>query len=313
MTHSKVYTWHKINDHCYTEMIWIAPFQGYGTYDPDPIAAAEKAHPLLMAKENGHRVLFFSHGSKLKLDDPAKLVALGLDHEDQAYWYRAFFWRLHQLGTDIDLIVMDEEVGFSKWSLPEGSFQKIYQDPSAFRRLPNHLQAYKPEEYTWPWNRQAIIDWGMFSSEKVQEALYSNVAQTANRAFGKSIRFTNYNWMRLSPEIPVTDLNGWPLYTESPTSISAPSLYPTGQGNAVKNAENPKDADLERCLTIARSCKARGGTLMPWVPFPDFVGRDIFTRLVKGLREIGVEEFLYWNPYPQELDQQDVARKAFFE
>lgn len=295
----KLYSW--VQSPAATPLIWIDPFKGWGQYDPDPIAAAERVAPILMARQDKDRVLFSFHSFRsLDTDNLARIVAVDIGHAEDALWYHRFFWRLHQLKATVHTMVLANEDGFTRWHCSDQAFVDLYADKAAVACLPWNLRDLTAMSFIWadePWDREAISAWNKWSDNEYQKSLHAHTSVVAGRALGRTVRFVNYGTFRLNQHNPAMHVyrNTWHIHNNAPTTISSPSLYPTN------------DEEVEWCRSITLSTRSYGGTMIPWICFPSFCGRDRLFELIQYLKVQGVKEAMYWNHVIVEEDEKWLA------
>jgi hypothetical protein len=317
----KVYAWHPAEDPRIVPMVWVRPFQPYGQdADTDPVSAARRVALAMRDRVEGDRVLFVAHAlPRVDRSDLRKIVTSGAPTDwtryrtelpavrfnqirryldDPTSYHREFAEHLRRANVHLDLVVADEEDGWSTWHTPQPEraerFQDLFSGPRAVAALPPEVRRHAQLDWGQI-HRQAYIDWNQWSTLQYHQHLYDSLMVPLNNALGKTVPFSQYQAYRMIEEGVSTDFNTWPLYTSATFDVSSPALYPDGQGNAFHGMGDAaaRDKHLQLCLAQIGNTRDRR---IPWVPYPSYIGKEQFRQLIEGCHRLGVREFLYWNP-----------------
>ena len=219
-----------------------------------------------------------------------------------AAWWIKTIWTLQQNNYAPYRVALDWETGMSYWHLKgegaadqSGEFVPLWANPQAFAKLPEDVRTFQPADMHWQQNRQAIITWNRYATEHRNAALQRTYLPPLREAFPDA-KMTNYGD---TPSFKGTlrDQNGWPLYRLGMTDESSPMLY----------RKNSQDN-----LALIRGIIEGGGPMpVPWVSYPSYIGRDAWEATIRGAHQLGVREFLYWNPnVPDKADDDDAFAAA---
>jgi len=225
-----------------------------------------------------------------------ELVKNGADLSQSREWWEKMLRTLSAYDFLPGRLALDWENGMSYWHVkgegePDQShrFQPIWDDSEAFESLPDHLKEYEPDDFNYRKNRSLIIAWNQYAEDVRVQALKEAFVEPL-LALEADTRVTNYRDVIYDGSL--LDSNGWPYEQGGLTDESSPVLYR-------KNAE----ANLKE---IRRIKEAGGPVPVPWVPYPAYIGREVWEQTVRGAYELGVREFLYWNPdFPDKLADDD--------
>ncbi|HLL87838.1 MAG TPA: hypothetical protein VK324_00895 [Tepidisphaeraceae bacterium] len=301
-----VHAWTDVRVPGLTPMIWVR----LDREAAQPAAAG--VAPLLRARPPGQRVVaFWSPFPPLDKRDLPKLVAGGVEFDGR--FYRDFFWRLRQLGADVDRVVIDYEDGLSVWHTIAAkdtdatkriaAARAVLEDAAARRQLSDEVRQLRPEDFASHAPPQAYAAWNRWAAPQVPAAIRRAVADSADRMSGRPVPVTNYEDVR--PSFDVFDVNGWQMIPAAVGGESSPSCYLGPGGNRYRGrAKDPRWNRFIDHLNVVRSCAANG-PVVPWVSPPTYDGDGnpadprgawLWEQLVRHLHATGVREFLYWNP-----------------
>lgn len=324
----RVYAWYDSRQPGITPMIWVRVNKEW------PLAAANRVAPILTARPEGHRVLFFWHVfPPIDKRNLPKLIANGIKFDDG--FYRQFFARLAELDAPVDRIVLDYEDGISIWhtigTIPAGerrlaAAKRVLNDPAASARLPEEVRRATPEELSSPIaGRAAYVAWNEWAAGQLEAALRASLLDVASARLGYTPSTTNYQ--DVLPSFAVYDRNGWRRTSAAVTTESSPSLYLGSGQRYAKLDKDPRWNSFIAHLNTVRSCSANG-PVVPWVspPYYDLETnwKDggsasnawLWEQMIRHVHATGVDTFLYWNPGPPQrtitIGRDDALAAAVF-
>jgi hypothetical protein len=233
--------------------------------------------------------------------DLAELIVQGPDMSEFDLWWPQIVAAWAQADLLPARAALDFEKGFSYWQLdgrgghsPQTQFARAWNNPKARAALPPPLRETDPGSIHWKTQREAVIRWNQFALEHRNRAL--------QEAFGMPLldakpdtRITN--WQDVRSDSPVYDARGWPYSQVSMSDESSPSLY-----------HPDPEVNLQRLRTIIAS---DGPLPVPWIPYPSYMGQDAWEQTVRGAVALGVQEFLYWNPFLKSEQDDAFAAMVF--
>lgn len=287
----------------------------------DPISEAHRIAPLLQARESGQRGLMiwgvlYSQYHAWDLQNPAAVIADGLDPTHDRAWSESFFAELKALDAPLERVSMDVEAGFNTWSILPGIgddavaiMQNIYDDPDAYARLPETVRQFCPEDFRSFFTiagRAAYNAWNSWSAAVVNLALRNAIFEPAQQYYGDAILVSNYG--ESAPRGQLLDRNGWPMAgPDRPTAgnISSPELYIS---NGAQFSSRNKDWRWNRlidALNVVRNCiHESADSVTPWISYPSYRGDTspaakstwLWEQLVRHLAASGISSLYYFNP-----------------
>lgn len=232
-----------------------------------------------------------------------QLILEGPDLSTMERWWREFLWALDQRGLRPHRAALDLEAGFGYWQVPGPrveTFRKLFNDPKIAAVLPESILKISPEgfDYRDARNRQNIKAWQDYAGER-RAATFRAAFQVPLEEQFPGAKITNY-WDGIRGEPLAVDLNGWPYPRESISEEASPTMYHTS-------------VELNR-LEIESAASGTDVPVVPWIPPPSYIGRDVWTASVEAAVDLGVREFLFWNAGVEEkLEDDDAFAIAVFE
>lgn len=217
-----------------------------------------------------------------------RLVVEGPDLSELKRWWTDTLWTLQTNGFSPRRVGMDWESGFSYWALLRHSgpsdaaavFGPVWDRPEARAMLPQLLQDAAPGDIHHQHRRDLVIAWNQFAADRLNVALREAFAEPLAAAFPEA---AISNWQNAWYEDELLDPNGWPFAHGGIGPESSPAIY------------GPDAAYNRRVLLAVHNPEAN--TTVPWLDFPSHADdRDAWVETVETAYEMGVREFLYWNP-----------------
>lgn len=213
-----------------------------------------------------------------------QLIINGPDLSKMAKWWDDFLWALEKRGLTPHRAALDLEAGFSYWQVKGprvDTFQTLFSNPEARAVLPEQLLSIPPEgfDFRHAKNEENIKAWEDYAESNRARSFQEAFAAPLLRRFS-SAKITNYSdGIRAAPF--ARDPNGWLYGNRAISGEASPVLY-----------HKDVEANLLEVESTANGSKL---PVVPWIPPPSFIGRDVWEQTVEGAVELGVREFLYWN------------------
>lgn len=296
------------------------------------IAEAERVGPTLKAKAAGDRVLIIGHAlaNAFDLSDPVKFYGNGPFIESDLAWARAFFGRLEQLGASVDLLVFDVEKGATLFNVMNVAgtgragippiIERLYADASSQGRLPASVTKFAPNQYFESGWQTAYDAFNAWAHERYYLRAFRDAYLTPARdALGTHVLASEYD----------TGLFGdfrqpggeWPYINGTVGGVSSPEMY-LHPHTALPTLNARRDFRLARLKACVEASKAAGVDVIPWISSVSFDiaaeqagSKNPYTLdpmygvdYVQKMIDLGVREFLYWNPGPPYRDEKTILR-----
>jgi len=299
------YTWHKpeVDSPNLIPMVWASGGEHNVLLRARQVAAELRSRP------EGHRVLFLkgfiNSSSDIAMRDPVELFRFGPRIGAEREYYRTLFRRLHEIGVEPDMVVLDEEHSIGIWGLSKDWrldwFQTIYRNKALLNKhIPKRLHQYEPTDFVWrqdnPREKEAVIAWNQFANRWRADMLRQAIAEPAWYWFGEDTLFSNYQNRNFDPRrYDLRDKNNFPRGNVA-IQTPAPALY-TSIGPYDKQVNAPP-AWSAFCRAIS-DLRANGPKATPWVSA--VVSRRAQPRRTLALMahgvKMGIDRFLLFNPH----------------
>ncbi len=300
-----IYSWHDWQIPGVVPMQWCA-------LASDPVAEADKVIARATSEGACPPIMLWRLQDRGLLNVTLSDFVRGVyRHELTAAWVSTLIGRIAGVGLRPPMLVLDYEEGFSNWhpGTTVESFDKMLAD-GLEKALPYYARGITSNDlFTWPWDREAIIQWNRFAAAQRNDALRKAVVTPARAAYGQpavggfEIPISNYGDARIST--PVRDYNDWEVrYDETVAGWSSPSCY-LGLDGQRYIGRDANQGRYEDAVAIVKSCRATSWRVAPWISFPGYngdiskdvsdVAETLWPKLVEDLAPMS-SALLWWNP-----------------
>ncbi len=218
----------------------------------------------------------------------AEIVKHGPDFSAMQSWWTGTLSALDDAGLAPAQVAIDYEEGIGYWNLDVNSFDKgrrdhfvpLWQDADALAALPQELQQYTANQIHWR-DKETVQAWNRFAGEVTRDALQQAFIDPLQDVFPKT-QAGNYGDARFAWSMK--DKNGWTLTDDMIGDTSHPVLY-----------DQDADTNLDILANIAAAFDDPADVI-PWIKAPRLMGRQAFEQTITGAYELGVRDFLLFNP-----------------
>ncbi len=282
---ARMFTWHDTGQAGLTETLMLV-----GHRDADAVVKAAQTKWAGVAPEDRVIVLapwemYAAVPFDASLPD---IVKNGLDFSGMKSWWDSTLDALGDAGLAPSQVAMDYEHGLSYWHLNatgfdlsrRSHFESVWNDPTAYAALPDELKAYDASDIHWR-DREPVLAWDRYATDVLTEALTDAFAEPLADVF-PAASFGNYGDMLLSED--VYDPNGWRYLDHMTGDTAHPVLY-----------EKDAETNLELLASVVAAFDDPTD-VKPWVKAPRLIGWDTFEQTVEGAYDLGVRDFLLFNP-----------------